>query len=241
MIAHCLKVGGYWVNLGPLLYHWADGYGTVRCARARASSYAAEGAQDRLQGDRWVVRGARLRRRVVAAPPRPSKAQRAHHPRAAGPSSAKWPASPRCERTRPRWLCCTTVLVRAQSELSLELSLAEIRRAAEALGLSMVREESNVAAPYIGARRTARARVVAPSPLGLPPAKRARPVQSAPACSPAVAHSVLAAANVRSMYQTVYQTSFWTMQKTRELPAASAEALRQYHHAHPLPLQHQDR
>ncbi|GAX79740.1 hypothetical protein CEUSTIGMA_g7181.t1 [Chlamydomonas eustigma] len=24
LINHCLKPGGYWVNLGPLLYHWAD-------------------------------------------------------------------------------------------------------------------------------------------------------------------------------------------------------------------------
>lgn len=26
IIAHCLKQGGYWVNLGPLLFHWADSH-----------------------------------------------------------------------------------------------------------------------------------------------------------------------------------------------------------------------
>lgn len=25
-VAHCLKPGGYWVNLGPLLWHWADSH-----------------------------------------------------------------------------------------------------------------------------------------------------------------------------------------------------------------------
>ena len=26
VISHCLKPGGYWVNLGPLLWHWADSH-----------------------------------------------------------------------------------------------------------------------------------------------------------------------------------------------------------------------
>jgi hypothetical protein len=30
VLSYIIKPGGYWVNLGPLLYHWAEGYGMVR-------------------------------------------------------------------------------------------------------------------------------------------------------------------------------------------------------------------
>jgi hypothetical protein len=31
VIHHALKPGGAWINVGPLLYHWADGHGDVSC------------------------------------------------------------------------------------------------------------------------------------------------------------------------------------------------------------------
>lgn len=37
VINYCLKPGGKWVNLGPLLWHWADSYSMV--------SGAANGSQ----------------------------------------------------------------------------------------------------------------------------------------------------------------------------------------------------
>ncbi len=27
VISNCLRKGGFWINLGPLLYHWADATG----------------------------------------------------------------------------------------------------------------------------------------------------------------------------------------------------------------------
>lgn len=40
VIHHCLKPGGVWVNLGPLLYHWAEGFGPVG-ARCRVAAKSA--------------------------------------------------------------------------------------------------------------------------------------------------------------------------------------------------------
>ena len=62
-----------------------------------------------------------------------------------------------------------TVALQGNEELSLELSLSEVRKAALAMGFQLEREELGVEAAYTA-----------------PP---------------------------RSMFQTVYRTSFWTMRK----------------------------